>query len=214
MSPISSLNALSGLSFPVYGLTGGIASGKSVVARVLRELGIEVLDADAIARELRAPGGEASDLILSEFGTLDGSALRARIANRPEDKKRLESILHPRIVSESQRRFSEIENRSIPHSVPYVVYEAALLVETGRAKDFAGLILVESDVELQLSRLVSRDGMDPKVARQFLGVQAPIEPKRAAASHHLLNNGTLDELREKVKALHAALLRQEKSFSA
>lgn len=196
--------------FPIYGLTGGIASGKSVVAGTLRDLGVEVVDADAIARELRAPGGAAAASILAVFGTLDPAVLRGRIATQPEEKKRLEAILHPLIAAESARRFAKMGATG----APYAVYEAALLVEAGRAKDFAGLILVESTCELRLSRLITRNGMEPEIARQFLGVQASSEVKRAAATHTLANNGTLDELREKVRLLHDALLRGEKIFSA
>lgn len=208
--------------FPIYGLTGGIASGKSAAAGFLRELGIEIVDADAIARALRAPGGAAEGPILAAFGTLDPQALRARIATSPEDKKRLESILHPLIAAESARRFAEIESQSVPGpdanassiGSRYAVYEAALLVEAGRAGDFTGVILVESAPELQLARLVARDGMDAEIAKKFLEAQAPVAVKRAAATHHIVNNGTLDELRAKTKLLHAALIRGEKTFSA
>jgi dephospho-CoA kinase len=195
-------------SLPIYGLTGGIASGKSVAAGYLRELGIEVIDADAVARELRAPGGAAETSILAHFGTLDPALLRKKIAENPSEKKALEAILHPLIAKESACRFAALKQ------APYAIYEAALLVEAGRAKDFTGLILVESSPELQLSRLVMRDEMDPVTARQFLGTQGPIEAKRAAATHHILNNGTLDDLRGKILRLHDALLRGEKSFSA
>jgi dephospho-CoA kinase len=76
------------------------------------------------------------------------------------------------------------------------------------------MILVESESELRLARLIERDGMDEDTARQFLGAQAPLEVKRAAATHRLTNDGTLEELREKVRLLHSALSRGEKSFSA
>jgi dephospho-CoA kinase len=203
--------------FPIYGLTGGIASGKSVVAENLRELGIEVIDADAIARELRAPGGAAEADILAAFGTLDPPALRARIATSAEDKHRLEAIMHPLIAAESTRRFAAITTRPSPGGFVgshFAVYEAALLVEAGRTRDFAGVILVESDPDLQLARLIARDGMEPEIAHRFLSAQAPVEVKRAAATHHVTNNGTLDELRAKVRLLHSALSHGEKSFSA
>jgi len=205
------------LLFPIYGLTGGIASGKSAVAGFLRELGIEVIDADAIARELRGPGGAAEAAVLAAFGTLDPKILRAKIALHPDEKRRLESILHPLIAAESQRRFTVIAHRPSPGGFvgsPYAVYEAALLVEAGRAKDFAGLILIESAAEFQLSRLIARDGMEPEIARQFLGAQASSSVKRAAATHHIRNDGSLGELRAKVLLLHAALSRGETSFSA
>ncbi len=203
--------------FPIYGLTGGIASGKSAAAGFLRERGVEVIDADAIARELRAPGGAAEAPIRAAFGTLDPAVLRARIAASPEEKRRLESILHPLIAAESRRRFAAIAARAAPGGivgVKYAVYEAALIVETGRSGDFAGLVLVESAPELQLARLIARDAMDPEIARQFLGAQAPVAVKRVAATHHVLNDGTFAELREKMGRLHTALSRGEKTFSA
>ncbi len=204
-------------SFRIYGLTGGIASGKSAAAGFLRELGVEVIDADAIARELRAPGGAAEAPIFQAFGTLDPAALRARIAASPEDKRRLESILHPLIATESRRRFAAIAARPSPGGfvgTHYAIYEAALLVEAGRAGDFPGVILVESAPEIQLARLITRDRMDPTIARQFLGAQAPAAVKRAAATHHITNDGTLEELRAKMLLLHAALGRGEKTFTA
>lgn len=203
--------------FPIYGLTGGIASGKSVVAGFLRELGIEVIDADAIARELRAPGGAAEAPIRAAFGTVDAAALRARIATNPEDKRRLEAILHPLIAAESARRFAALAARASPGGfvgAPYAVYEAALLVEAGRVGDFAGVILVESAEALRLERLITRDGMEPTLARQFLGAQSSDTAKRAAATHHLQNDGSLEELRNKVDRLHEALRRGDPRFSA
>lgn len=203
--------------FPVYGLTGGIASGKSAVAGFLRELGVEVIDADAIARELRAPGGRAEAPIRAAFGTLDPKALRSRIANSPEDKRTLEAILHPLIAEESERRFAAIAKRASPGGivgVNYAVYEAALLVEAGRAGDFAGLIYVDSGADARLARLIARDGMEPAAARQFLGAQGSESAKRAAATHRLSNDGTLEELREKVRLLHSSLTRREKTFTA
>lgn len=203
--------------FAIYGLTGGIASGKSAVAGFLRELGVEVIDADAIARELRSPGGAAEAAILAAFGTLDPKTLRTRIASDPEEKRRLEAILHPLISAESERRFAAIAGRASPGGfvgVNYAVYEAALLVEAGRAGDFEGLIYVDAGPEARLSRLITRDGMEPASARQFLGAQGPETAKRAAATHRLSNDGTLEELRAKVRLLHSSLTRREKTFTA
>ncbi|MBS1960974.1 MAG: dephospho-CoA kinase [Bdellovibrionales bacterium] len=203
--------------FAIYGLTGGIASGKSAVAGFLRELGVEVIDADAIARELRAPGGAAEVPIRNAFGTLDPKELRARIAASPEDKRKLEAILHPMIAEESDRRFAAITGRASPGGivgVNYAVYEAALLVEAGRAGDFAGLIYVDAGTDARLARLIARDGMAPDAARQFLGAQGPEDAKRTAATHRLSNDGTLDELRAKVRLLHSSLTRREKTFIA
>ena len=185
----------------IFGITGGIASGKSTAAGFFRELGVPVVDADEIARSLRAPGGAASDAILIRFGTLDASLLRERIAKDPRAKSDLEGLLHPLIGKESERRFAGLASSG----APYAIYEAALLVEAGRARSFAGVILVESSVEHQLERLIQRDGMDPVRARQFLDTTLrahPIEKKRKAASYVIRNDGTLDGLREEVAKLN------------
>ncbi len=188
--------------FRIYGLTGSAASGKSTVAGFFRELGVAVVDADQIARELRAPGGAAEAPLLARFGTLDRARLRALITLDAAAKRDLESILHPLISAESLRRFAALAAGQ--HS-GYALYEAALLVEAGRAADFEGIILVEAPLALQLERLETRDGMDPESARQFLGANANDALKRAAATHRIENASSLSDLQEKVRKLHAEL---------
>jgi dephospho-CoA kinase len=192
----------------IYGITGGIASGKSTAAKCFRELGIPVVDADEIARDLRAPDGKANPAILARFGTVDPGELRTRIARDPAEKKALEAILHPMIAQESLRRFSEIERAatSLPSPPPYLLYEAALLVEAGRASDCDGVILVESTEDNRLDRLVKRDQMSPESARRFIDIQPSLEAKRAAATHVIHNDGSLDELRNSVLTLHRKLI--------
>lgn len=188
----------------VYGITGGVASGKSTAAGFFRDLGVPVVDADEVARDLRAPGGAASDAILRRFGTLDRARLRELIATDAKAKKDLEAILHPLIQVESERRFAALATSG----VAYCLYEAALLVEAGRAASLAGVILVESSRERRLERLIARDGMEPETARRFLDATLaanPIEAKRAAATHVIVNDGTLDELRSAVAKLHSEL---------
>lgn len=206
------MTAESSERFPVYGLTGGIASGKTTVGRMFQELGVHVIDADQVARDLRGPGGAAEPLILKAFGTSDPKELRKRITASPTDRRNLEGILHPMIGEVSRQLFSELSNRRPPP--PYALYEAALLIEAGRAADFQGLILVEANPDLRLNRLVTRDVTDLESARQFLGTQSSTEMKRELATHRIVNEGNFDELREKVRQLHAALLRGEKFFSA
>jgi dephospho-CoA kinase len=192
----------------IYGITGGVASGKSTAAGFFRSLGVPVVDADEVARDLRNPGGAASDLVLKRFGTLDAAALRAKIANDAAAKRDLEAILHPLIQSESERRFAAIA-AAAGAKTPYCLYEAALLVEAGRAPHFAGVILVESSRENRLRRLIERDGMDPEDARRFLDATLaanPIEGKRAGSTHFIVNDGTLDELRDAVARLHSQLV--------
>lgn len=188
--------------FRIYGLTGSAGSGKSTAGGFFRELGVPVIDADEIARDLRAPGGEAEEPIRKRFGTLDRLELRKIIASDPAAKSDLEKILHPLIMKESLRRFAAL---SAGMKDGYALYEAALLVEAGRASDFEGIILVEADLKLQIERLTKRDGMDEVSARQFLGANATDELKRRAATEIIRNNGTLEDLREQVRILHSNL---------
>ncbi len=197
---------------PVYGLTGGVASGKTTVGRMFQELGVPVIDADQIARDLRAPGGAAEPEILTAFGTTDPKTLRARISSSAKDRRTIESILHPLIADVSRRMFSELGDRTPPP--PYALYEAALLIEAGRAHDFAGVILVEAHPDIQVNRMITRDVTDLESARQFLGMQSTTASKQKVATHRIVNEGTFDELREKVQRLHDALLRGDKYFSA
>lgn len=188
--------------FGIFGLTGSIASGKSTVAQYFHDLGVPVVDADEIARDLRKPGGEAETPILERFGTLEPLKLREIIASDPRAKVDLERILHPLISQESAKRLAAIA-AGMDHG--YALYEAALLVEAGRASDFEGIILVSAPTEIQVQRLIQRDGMTENTARQFLGVNASDDLKRKAATYVVENSGTLEELREKVRALHAKL---------
>ncbi|MBC7387151.1 MAG: dephospho-CoA kinase [Cryobacterium sp.] len=206
--------------FKIFGMTGGVASGKSAVAEYFRALSVPVVDADEIARDLRQPGGAAADALLARFHTLDRTELRSIIARDPRAKADIEAILHPLIAHESAARFAAIREGAVnTQSTPsFAIYEAALLIEAGRATDFEGVILVESLDDLRLSRLMKRDGMREKDARHFLGMQmsdprASIEKKREASKYKIWNDGTLPELREKVALLNAAIVRGEKTFS-
>src|SRR5690606_18150449 len=128
---------LSSEMIQIWGLTGGIASGKSTVARIFAENGIGVLDADALTRELSAPGGAAHAAIEKRFGTADRSRLREMVFRDPQARKDLEGILHPLIRLESERRIRDAlsERMAKGERLPLrMIYEATLLVETGRHK--------------------------------------------------------------------------------
>lgn len=186
----------------IFGLTGGVASGKSTVGLFFREIGIPVIDADEIARTLRLPGGEAHDAIQARFGTADSRELRRLIFENPQAKGDLEAILHPRIQAASEKEFAKFAGKA-----PYVIYEAALLVEAGRHLDFDGLIVVITPSASRLERLVRRDKLDETIARQMVDGQASDEAKLAAATHVIRNDGSIDALKTNVRALHAELLR-------
>jgi dephospho-CoA kinase len=187
----------------VWGLTGGIASGKSEVARFFAEAGVAVIDADQIARELRAPGGAAHKAILRRFGTTDPMRLREIVFKDERARSELEAIMHPLIRAESAKKIQDAlasaakSGQAHQGSVP-VIYEAALLVETRRCKDFAGLIVVSADENLRLSRLMARDKSPEELARKILSAQIQDKERRAHATFVIENHGSLDELKAQV----------------
>ncbi len=175
----------------VVGLTGGVASGKSAVARILKSHGIPVVDADQVSHELLAAEGPVREAVLARFGTADRAELRARVFARPEERRALEALLHPAIRAESERRIRAF-------SEPLVVYEAALLVETGRARELDALVVVEAPREARIERLMKRDGCARADAERIVQSQTTDEARRAAATSLIVNNEDLVCLEEKV----------------
>jgi dephospho-CoA kinase len=194
----------------VIGLTGGIASGKSTVAALLRSLGAELVDADLLAREIVAPGqpalAEIVDLfgpeVLAPDGTLDRKRLGARVFADNAARCRLNAITHPRIAAMSARRIQEAGARG--HHV--VIYEAALLVENGIHHAIDGVIVVAGAPEVQLARLMAREHLDEAEARQRLAAQAPLDAKLAVADYVIDNNGPPEALRTQVEAVWRDIL--------
>jgi dephospho-CoA kinase len=180
--------------FQVWGLTGGIAAGKSTVARFFEKAGIPVIDADQIARELSQPGGLAHERIEQCFGTTDPQVLREKIFTNPASKSELESILHPLIQEESSKRIQKLASQ-----FPVVIYEAALLAETGRFKDLHGLIVIEAPQEDRLKRLLIRSGMTEEIAKRILSSQLPDSARAQNASVTIENRGSLEDLESKVQ---------------
>ncbi len=176
----------------LIGLTGGIASGKSLAARFFKEVGIPVIDADQIARELSREGGAAYPAILKRFGTADRRELRKLVFADPQARRDLEAILHPLIEVEMLRRISELK-------APVVLYEAALLVETKRYETLDGLILIDAPKAVRRQRLIQRDGIPENLADQMLSAQASDEERRAAATIVIENTGTADQLRTRIE---------------
>lgn len=193
----------------VVGLTGGIATGKSTVAGFLRELGVPVVDADKLAHEVMAPGGAAHQDLVQYFGPrvlgadgqIDRKWLSEVVFGDVAKRSALNAIVHPKVAKLSAERIAALSRSG----VPYVVYEAALLVEVGRDKDFDALIVVHSDPEVQAQRLVTRDGLSPPAVQARLAAQAPAHKKLAAADIVVHNQGTLAELRKEVRRVHETL---------
>lgn len=197
----------------VIGLTGGIASGKSLVAKTLRELGAPVIDADELARQVVEPGQPAYEDVVREFGpgvlAADGTLDRKRLAEivfADENKrKRLGQITHPRIAQRALAQTAELAARG----APIVIYEAALLVENGIHKNLGGLIVVAAEPEQQLARAAARDGTGAEAARARIASQLPLADKLAVATHVIDNSGTPEETRRQVENLWRALLEEK-----
>jgi dephospho-CoA kinase len=190
------------------GLTGGIASGKSTVARRFAELGVPVIDADAAARAVVAPGkpGLAAvserfgARVLAENGELDRRALRDLIFEDPGLRRDLETILHPLIRADMEQSADSAVG-------PYVVLDIPLLVEGGSRDRVDRILVVDVDETMQLQRVMARDGCTEQQARAILASQASRSARLAAADDVLLNTGTVTDLRQAVDHLHQRYLR-------
>lgn len=193
------------------GLTGGIATGKSTVAGFFRARGIPVVDADQVARDVVEPGEPALEEIVKAFGTsvlngeeLDRKKLGGLVFGDESARKKLNAIIHPRIAMESQRQLSEVSKLD----VPYVLYEAALLVENNIHAAFAALVVVSVPEQVQLKRLMERDASSVEAARARIASQMPLADKEALADFLVMNDGTLDDTEVQVQAVHEALVAQ------
>jgi len=194
---------------PTYGLTGGIASGKSTVGAILTRLGAIVIDADEIARSVVAKGTPGLDDVVAEFGAgvcapdggLDRAKLGAIIFHDESARLRLNSIIHPRIEAASMRAI--LQAQSLPGAP--IFYEAALLVETGRYRDFPRLVAVACHPDTQLARLMSRDGLDEANARARIESQRPLDELLEIADHVIWTDGTYEHTEASVRAVLAAL---------
>lgn len=195
---------------PVVGLTGGIASGKSVAARILRELGVGIVDADQIAREVVAPGSDGLAAVVEAFGSevlttqgaLDREKVAARVFRDPEARKVLQGITHPRIAQRSAEQLAALAATSSP----YVVYDAPLLVEVGAHKGLDALIVIAAPRETQIARAVARDNMAADEAERRIAAQLPLADKIAVADFVVNNDGSLQELEAAVKDTHKRIL--------
>ncbi len=181
----------------IFGLTGGIGSGKSTVAKLFATHGVPCLDADDIARKLREPGKAGHAAILKQFGTVDRSALRELISKDPSAKQTLESILHPLIKTESDLALKKLKQEN--PSAPFILYEAALLIEAGRIPDFDGLIMVTAPEHLRIKRIMARDQSSLDQATRLVSTQLSDEERAKFAQYIIQNDGTAHELAVKVQ---------------
>ena len=193
----------------LIGLTGGIGSGKSTVAAMLRDQGIRVVDADQIAREVVEPGQPALAELVEVFGqdilNDDGTLNRQELANRAfateEATNALNAITHPRIEQETQRQFdlaaAEKEN--------FLVYDMPLLVERGLHEEMDMVIVVHTDIEERVRRLVEHRGLDEDDVRRRMSHQVDDVTRLASADFLIDNNGSVDHLRKQVDDFLATL---------
>lgn len=195
---------------PVVGLTGGIACGKTTVAKMFGDLGIPVIDADNLSREVVEPGTLGLARIVEEFGeeVLDtnGRLDRKRLGDIVFDDERaratLNGILHPLIGAAGAQHIADLQD----DAAPYIVYEAALLVETGSYEAFSGLVVVGADEAVQKARLVERDGFTSEEADTRIASQLPLAEKTAVADYVVINDGDLATTRSQVAAVHEKLV--------
>lgn len=182
------------------GLTGGIASGKSTVSSVLRELGAVVIDADQLAREVVAKGTPGLAAVVEAFGpeilTADGELDRPRMGTLVFGdetlRRRLEAIVHPLVFE----RYAELEASAPTDGI--VVHDIPLLVESGRASEFDAVIVVEAPEEVQVERMVRDRGWTEEESRARIAAQASAEDRRAVATYLIVNTGTREDLRQRV----------------
>lgn len=198
----------------LVGLTGGIGSGKSTVARLLAERGAIVIDADQVAREVVEPGEPALDEIVARFGPevldaegrLDRPALAAIVFQDDGARRDLEAITHPRIGERVAARIAEAQAaEETDGRTRVVVVDHPLLVESGAAAGYPTVVVVEAPVDERVRRLVQQRGMDASDARARVAAQADDATRRAAATHVVDNGGGPDDLGPQVDAILAEL---------
>ena len=196
----------------IVGLTGGVASGKSVVSRILKEEGAYLIDADQIARELVQPRTSAWEELVKVFGKeilqKDGSIhrkqLAAKVFSDPKQRDLLNRTLHPRIKEEMGRRLKAIGQKD-PEAI--VLIDAPLLVETGNHREMDKVIVVISTEAQQIARLREREGMDQEEARRIMASQIATEEKVKVADFVIRNEGSLEETERRAREVFQELKR-------
>lgn len=192
----------------IIGLTGGIACGKTAATDIFRKLGVPVIDADEVSRELTGPGGKALPQVALAFGAdmidaqgMKRDLMRDIIFSDPKAKQQLEEILHPMIKREMFEHLKAVK-------APYVILSVPLLLESGRWADAVKRVLVvDVSEDEQINRLVYDRHMSEEQARAIIETQISREKRVAAADDLIDNSGTLEELEEKVRGLHTFYLK-------
>ncbi|HEV3103722.1 MAG TPA: dephospho-CoA kinase [Candidatus Dormibacteraeota bacterium] len=188
----------------LVGLTGGVGSGKSTVAAMLRELGAEVVDADEATHAVYEPSSPGYDAVVREFGpdfVRDGGIDRPKLGDLvfrdAHARRRLNAIVHPLVREWMAKRTAE----AVERGADVVVQDVPLLFENSLEKLFSSVVLVYVPEELQIERLVAGRSFTPERARAVIAAQMPIEAKRGLAQHVINNSGSLDDTRAQVTAV-------------
>ncbi|TBW56721.1 dephospho-CoA kinase [Marinobacter halodurans] len=198
----------------VIGLTGGIGSGKSTVARLFQELGVHAVDADIIAREVVEPGtpalariaGHFGETILTAEGALNRAALRRIVFETPSERAWLEKLLHP-VIREEIRRQLWLGDEPVPADYPhqYVLLVSPLLLETDQYQLTDEVIVVDVPVETQIERTMGRDQNDRDQVERIIAAQIPREERLQKADRVIDNTQPMAAVKDSVRALHAIL---------
>ena len=197
------------MALHVFSLTGGIGSGKSTVARHWRSLGLPVIDADVLAREVVAPGSAGLDAIVARFGadvlTAEGRLDRPRLGrivfDDAQSRMDLEHIVHPRVRRAAAEAFEALSARG----KELACYEVPLLFETKQEEHYRPVVVVRVSQETQLSRAAARDGVAPEAVQARIASQLPIEEKVARADFVIDNDGPLSRTLEQADAVLDAI---------
>lgn len=192
----------------VVGLTGGIGSGKTSVSDLFEELGVPVIDADIVAREVVEPGEPALEEITNSFGTevltrdghLDRRQLREQIFKNEAARKTLETILHPRIRQRMREKLTQLDTA-------YAIFSVPLLIETQQHLSVDRVLVVDCPTEDQIRRICARDNTSREQAEAILAAQIPREKRLLAADDVIDNSTSLEALKQQVKVLHEEYLR-------
>ena len=199
------------MAIRLFGLTGGIGSGKSTVAQRFRERGLPVIDADVLAREVVAPGTEGLEEIvrafgpevLDESGALDRKRVAAKVFSDREARATLNRITHPRVAALARDRAAALDEAG----EPLACYEVPLLFEGGLADVLRPIVVVSVDPETQVERTVARDSCTPEEARARVEAQMPLAEKVRQADHVIDNGGSIEETRARADAVLDAVCR-------
>lgn len=198
------------------GLTGGIGSGKSSAVRYFRDLGVRVLDADQIARQVVQPGGIALQQIAAEFGVealneaggLNRDHMRQQVFADPAARERLEAITHPLI------RQRIVQAMAAEHDTPYLIVDIPLLIEQSYPDLFDAVLVVDCTPEQQLQRVQQRDGSDVQLIKGIMAAQASRAERLRHATHVLDNSGSPEQLHAQIAPLHQAFLQLSGSVAS